>query len=126
MESALEKCDPNTFYSFQSKALDKAAEAQTIVNYCTTSFVLCFAPLIIVAPFVVQNLDVLTRKIISMIVLSDTMKFISDIIIAQRNNEYKYHTQCYLAECSLVSIIQGSAPLWSVSWYNSIISNIPL
>ena len=117
-----DECDPNEFYSEQTKEHDDASFTQAVANYCTTSFVLCFAPFIIVTPFCVKKLNVLTRKIIAMIVLADTLKLITDLILDQRKRQYEVPRGYTLFECTLVSVIGSSAPIWSMLWYQDVAS----
>ena len=111
-----DECDPNTFYSIESEALDKAAHVGAVVDYATTAFIFCFAPFLILAPFFVNKLNLLTRKIIAMIVLSDTLKFIGDMTLALRSKKYRQNLGGYIVQCSIVSVIQTAAPLWSMTW----------
>ena len=117
MDDSSQECDPNDFYTLKSDVLDKATDVARVMNYCTASFVLCFAPFIVIAPFFVDKLNVLTRKIIAMIVLSDSIKFICDTIVTRRKNLYENHWHQHRYECTSVAIVQGSAPIWSMAWY---------
>ena len=119
-----EECDPNDFYSEQTHDHDKAANVQNIFKYCTASFVLCFGPFIIVTPFCVKRLNVLTRKIIAMIVLSDTLKLAVDLILVFRHKVYEASTEKHFFECSLVAVIQNSTPVWSMTWNDCVASKI--
>ena len=66
-----------------------------------------------------KRLNVLSRKIIAMIVLSDTVMFISDVAMARRNDVYEVDANEHLIECTVLSIVKFAAPIWSMNWYEN-------
>ena len=117
VDSTVKECDPCAFYWIAYEKVNTAETAQKYANIITGIFIILFAPAIIIAPFLAKKLNVLTRKIIAMIVLSDTVKVVFNGIMANRRDNYEADIAKYISECTVVTIVQSAASLWSMSWY---------
>ena len=109
-------CDPDEFY-YQKPDTEKiAVSIQNVINIFTMVLVFSVAPFLVITPFIVENLDTLSRKIIAMICASDMVNLTCTLVMAARLDDYKAAGDNLLYECTLVTFMQNTAPYWSLLW----------
>ncbi|XP_075262411.1 uncharacterized protein LOC142354033 [Convolutriloba macropyga] len=112
------ECDPEFFYVYYLPIdLNHTIVNSSILFYFgefLKAFVLFHAPFLIVLPFCNKRLRTTCRKVISMVVLSDSLISIS--VIAFEKSGIYFEEGSLLSVCFLVNLMLDAVILWSQLW----------
>ena len=110
-------CDPGTFYySVDSVVVSYINSIQRYTTRFTLVLMFTLSPLLILTPFCVRKLRTVNRKIIAMVTLSDCTNLIVGLVMAHKMDIYQDAEGFLLYECTLITMIQNLAPVWSLLW----------
>ena len=113
------KCDPEFFYNFYYPIgpLHFTIINTEVLKYFVTFmkvFNLFHVPFLILLPFCMNRLRTSCRKIISMIVLSDSL--ITSSVINLEKFGIHFHEDSYKTPCFTVNLLLDAVLLWSQLW----------